>query len=522
MTLLEAPPLIEPVALQSPPPGTGDGSTPGNELPRQPTSTWVPRMGGLAALVVGLAIFGIFAVTPDGSGFVQGVDSRLSATLHIARWQPTSWSAGVASPALIAIGALVAFMLMWEPKQLRRRRWSAVTVTFAAGLIAGFVGMIVARPSPGHLGDLTAANATSFPSVAAAMATGLAIATVRAQFPARRRHDWMIAVAVLVVAVPITVRLATASTWPLDEAAGILIGVVVAQLATTPHPRTRRALRPHQRRVGMLAGVAVLALVVPIGRSYLAILTEPGSAPFDQRSVEWLRDHGMSEFVDRGESWWLWQHLPSPTATIAELPAPPIHLATTSRLPAIIAGTIQPALPGEGRWSVAAADTNDIAQIATTYLRPDPSHPSLVAGVAWINSATTRISMIAGTRQPGGGAGPAGGHVPDQVLPSLLAVFNSGYKMKDTPGGALIEGRTTRHMVDGLATFAITPDGIATVGEWGTTVTADQGYTSGPSSMGSPPTPAGDGAPCATRCPPGDPGSASLRPVTLSTSPGTT
>ena len=190
----------------------------------------------------------------------------------------------------------------------------------------------------------------------------------------------------------------------------------------------------------------------------------------------------MSQLVDRGESWWLWRHLPSPTATTSELPAPPVMppdvtVNVAAMLPANVSTSIVPALPREGQWSTALVDADGAVQIATTYFRPDPKHPSLVAAAAWINAATTKFTLIAGTRQPGGGAGPAGGHVPTNARDSLLAVFNSGYKMSDTPGGALIEGHATRHMVDGLATLAILPDGTATVGEWGTDLTADQGFT---------------------------------------------
>ena len=39
--------------------------------------------------------------------------------------------------------------------------------------------------------------------------------------------------------------------------------------------------------------------------------------------------------------------------------------------------------------------------------------------------------------------------------------------MKDTAGGALIEGRLTHQLELGLATLAVLPDGSATVGEWG-------------------------------------------------------
>jgi hypothetical protein len=50
----------------------------------------------------------------------------------------------------------------------------------------------------------------------------------------------------------------------------------------------------------------------------------------------------------------------------------------------------------------------------------------------------------------------------------VLAAFNSGYKMKDTPGGAYVDGRTRHHIRTGVATLAITPNGTAEVGAWGT------------------------------------------------------
>ena len=66
--------------------------------------------------------------------------------------------------------------------------------------------------------------------------------------------------------------------------------------------------------------------------------------------------------------------------------------------------------------------------------------------------------------------------MPEAAQATLLAAFNSGYKLKDTPGGALIEGRRTRQMIDGLATLAIRADGTATVGEWGRDLLPNDGY----------------------------------------------
>lgn len=316
------------------------------------------------------------------------------------------------------------------------------------------------------------------------MATALVCAIVGGQLPAHRRDRRVVAGLVLAVAVPVAIRLLTAASWPIDEAAGVLLGAAVGSLGWPSRPRRARAVSLARRRTRSAIGcVVVLGLLVPVGRAYLAILTAPGNAPFDQRSVEWLRDNGMSQLVDRGESWWLWRHLPSPTATISELPGPPVMppprgtFGASSTLPPGVSAPVGQALPREGQWSVASVDARGAVQIATTYFRPDPSHPSLVAAAAWINTATTKFTLIAGTRQPGGGAGPAGGHVPTADLDSLLAVFNSGYKMTDTPGGTLIEGRATRHMVDGLATLAILPDGTATIGEWGADLTVVAGYT---------------------------------------------
>ena len=103
-------------------------------------------------------------------------------------------------------------------------------------------------------------------------------------------------------------------------------------------------------------------------------------------------------------------------------------------------------------------------QIATTVLRPDPKHPTLVAAVAWISQTTTRLQLSPARASPAAEPGPAGATVPAANEPDVLAAFNSGYRMKDTPGGALVEGRQVRTMQPGFATVAIRPDGTATVG----------------------------------------------------------
>ncbi len=210
----------------------------------------------------------------------------------------------------------------------------------------------------------------------------------------------------------------------------------------------------------------------------------PGYATLDVRTVDWLKSHGFSSPVDRAEAWWLWKHPPSTTATLQRLPTAPTATASVPSAAAAITGAssvvraapsgpqpvppiLQPALAGEGQWFPAATAANGQLEIATTTLRADPVHPSVTVTLAWMDPATVQFALIAGTRQPGGGAGPSGAQVPQALQSAVVAAFNSGYKMRDTPGGALEEGQQTRTMVDGLASFVVHSDGTATVGMWG-------------------------------------------------------
>jgi hypothetical protein len=388
------------------------------------------------------------------------------------------FTAMLASPNAIAAASVLTVAMCWRAELSDWRRLRPLALTLGAGLVARLTSLMIRRPGPGHLGDLAAANVASFPSVSAAMATCLACTIFQALPSARRRNPIVVAGVLFIAAVPLVARLAPGRVWPLDELAGVLVGVAIARI-DRPRRHHRWRMPRHPGRVAVAACALGAVMLIPVGWSYSRILTAPGSARLNERTIEWLRDNGMSPLVDRAESYWLWRHLPSPIATIATLPPAPVELATSSasgRLPSSIAGPIRPALPGEGKWSLAAVDARGEPQIATTFFRPDRSHPSLVAAVAWINATTTKVTLIAGTRQPGGGAGPAGGRVPAAARGTLLAAFNTGYKMKDTPGGTLIEGRRTRAMVDGLATLAVRPDGTATIGEWGTDLTADQGF----------------------------------------------
>jgi len=64
----------------------------------------------------------------------------------------------------------------------------------------------------------------------------------------------------------------------------------------------------------------------------------------------------------------------------------------------------------------------------TTFVRPDPAHPSVVAGMP-VSTANWFGATHRRTREPDGQPWPEGGQVPLEDRAGLVAVFNSGFKM---------------------------------------------------------------------------------------------
>ena len=94
-----------------------------------------------------------------------------------------------------------------------------------------------------------------------------------------------------------------------------------------------------------------------------------------------------------------------------------------------------PAVPGESSWVPGRLDPTGTPTIYTSFFRPDPRHPCVVAGGAWIRARDTTAHLVAGTREPGGIGWPGGAHVVTGDVSMLVATFNSGWKMSDAGGG---------------------------------------------------------------------------------------
>lgn len=232
------------------------------------------------------------------------------------------------------------------------------------------------------------------------------------------------------------------------------------------HPTVRR------RRHVVTFAVAVLLVGVAVPTaSLLQALTYPGDASTTVRLVEWVREHGGGGVVDLVENWWYARPPASAPPLPADLPAPPVAAAAAAGAPPALPAAV-PALPGEGMWVAGTASRTGEPAIYTTFERPDGKHLSVVAGVALLESGSTTTRLIAGTREPVAQGRPDAARVPDALRSSLVATFNSGFKLQDAHGGYYADGHAVVPLRAGAASLVVHRDGSATVAQWGRDATA--------------------------------------------------
>jgi hypothetical protein len=105
------------------------------------------------------------------------------------------------------------------------------------------------------------------------------------------------------------------------------------------------------------------------------------------------------------------------------------------------------------------------------FIRPDPVHTSLTAGLVWMDPRVIDLRLVAGSQQPGGTGWADQAPLPADERRRLLATFNAGFRLADGWGGYYEAGRTGRPLVDGAASLVIDKNGSATVAKWGRDVT---------------------------------------------------
>ena len=145
----------------------------------------------------------------------------------------------------------------------------------------------------------------------------------------------------------------------------------------------------------------------------------------------------------------------------------PATQPSASAPPRRIVPLVHPQLPGEGVWHPGSFVVGGSAPIRITTFRPDPASPGVVAYVAWIDHARTRLALYPGYANPPVASPRGSGEVPSGERWRLLATFNGGFKWKSgPPAGFLINGVADEPLVRGLGTLVAHPDGRVDVVRW--------------------------------------------------------
>jgi hypothetical protein len=250
--------------------------------------------------------------------------------------------------------------------------------------------------------------------------------------------------------------------------------------ATPIARRSSRRPRVHREVVGLgrvrrVALVAALLALIPAAFSYLTTINQPSNSSLGIRTVEWLRDHGAAGLVSQVES--IYYSLTAPSkggATLRALPrvgygaagASTGQQAVSEYRPARVPAVLHPALPGEGVWRATRPALEGAPPVLVTTYRDQPEYPRVLAGLAWINTKRTTVTLNPGRLEPSVTLPRGAMDVPQGSRSRLLATFNSGFKLSDSRGGFVLNGRTYASMQDGQGTLVGYTDGHVDVVDW--------------------------------------------------------
>ncbi|HEV2975331.1 MAG TPA: phosphodiester glycosidase family protein [Solirubrobacteraceae bacterium] len=240
--------------------------------------------------------------------------------------------------------------------------------------------------------------------------------------------------------------------------------------------RTRHAAHG-RHRLRRIALVAALVVLIPAAFSYLKAISEPSNSSLGIRTVEWLREHGAAGIVSQVESTYYALTAPSKGGpTLRALPRVGARgsASSSTTAPASLAEyrpprvrpMISPTLAGEGVWRPARAESVTSAPILLTTLRNQPEYPSVVAGLAWIDTQRTNVTLHPGRQEPSVELPRGSMDVPYAARGKLLATFNSAFKLSDSHGGVALNGHTYAPMRNGQATFVGYANGSVNVIDW--------------------------------------------------------
>jgi len=237
-------------------------------------------------------------------------------------------------------------------------------------------------------------------------------------------------------------------------------------------------------RLRRIALVAAIVALVPVVFSYWSAMSQPSNSSLGIRTVEWLRDNGAAGLVARVESIYY-------TLTAPSKGGPTLHVlpkvgygaggrqvtVNTEYRPLRVHAMLHPALPGEGIWHATRPSLEANPPVLLATLRDQPEYPRVVAGLAWINTKRTMVTLNPGRLEPAVMIPRGAMDVPRARRPKLLATFNSGFKLSDDHGGFVMNGHTYAAMRDGQGTLVGYADGHVDVIDWSYGSTAPAGVS---------------------------------------------
>ena len=129
---------------------------------------------------------------------------------------------------------------------------------------------------------------------------------------------------------------------------------------------------------------------------------------------------------------------------------------------------VAPLLPGPrvpSRWRNPEPWTGGPAAVLVTSVPTDSAGDT--ASIAWFRTSRTQLALYPGSKNPGSTPYPRGPEsVPTAGLTNLVATFNSGFYLKDAPGGFLAHDTLFAPMIGGLATVLSYRDGRVDIVRW--------------------------------------------------------
>lgn len=242
------------------------------------------------------------------------------------------------------------------------------------------------------------------------------------------------------------------------------------QLPDPPPRRPRRRRRSHLRIPIALVVLAVLAF---LAASLFGAWTTPGNENFKAKWADWLRGHHASLLVNHMEAFYYGHHHPpkggSPGALNA-IPSvdPGTPTASPGGLPAPLSVplVVQPALPGEGQWAPTGPLLDGRPAMYVAQFRADSTYTSQLTTAVWIDPNRLHVSLVPGSREPGGSwSHPP--YITQQEVPTAVAAFNGGFRVKDAHGGFYLDGHEQVPLRQGAASVVIYDDGRIDIGAWG-------------------------------------------------------